>query len=256
VASHAESVGAHCAQSGFLVNPAQEEFIVFRKTALLPALLLCACASGSPPPNILSIEPQEVVRGEPATISVKLDALPPVRIDYGKRTATLLATLRIDGQEASIDRLEQDGTLVVTLPPNLSEGTHDIRLSLEDEGEAVSEQGLTVLPPPPMLTIKNGDSEDRSVGITAIRIDPIADQFLGVPFVITLRVEGPSAALFAGQVQLTTNKGHINPNLSQPFQKGVREEQVILDQPGNVVLTVRAGDKLIATSNTFKVLPR
>jgi hypothetical protein len=231
---------------------------VLRKNALLPALLLCACASGSPPPNILSVEPQEVVRGEAATISVKLDALPPVRIDYGKKTATLLATLRIDGQEVSIDRLEQDGTLVATLPPNLSEGTYDIRLSLEDESEdeTVHEQGLTVLPPPPSLTIKNGgSSEDRSVGITGLRIDPIADQFLGIPFVITLRVEGPDAALFAGQVQITTNKGHIKPNLSQVFHKGVREERVILDQPGNVVLTVRAGDKLIATSNTFKVLP-
>lgn len=230
---------------------------MFRKTALLPAVLLCACASGSPPPSILSIEPQEVVRGEAATISVKLDALPLVRIDYGKQTATLLATLRIDGQEVSIDRLEQDGTLVATLPPDLSEGTHDIWLSLEDEGEAVHEQGLTVLPPPPSLSTKNGgSSEDRSAGITGIRIDSISDQLLGVPFVITLRVEGPSAALFAGQVQLTTSKGRINPNLSQPFQKGVREEQVTLDQPGNVVLTARVGDKVIARSNIFKVLPR
>jgi hypothetical protein len=230
---------------------------VLRKTALLPALLVCACATGSPPPNILSIEPQEVVHGEATTIAVKLDALPPVKIDYGERTATLLATLRVGDQEVSIDRMEQDGTLVATLPPNLSEGTHDVALSLEDdEDETVHAQGLTVLPPPPALEPLQGGPGNGEVGITAIQIDPIGDQRLGVPFVITLRVEGPEAALFAGQVQISTNKGRVRPNLSSPFQRGMSEERVVLDQPGNVVLSVRVGDKLIATSNPFIVLPR
>jgi hypothetical protein len=228
---------------------------VLRKTALLPALLLCACATGSPAPNILSIEPQEVVRGEATTIAVKLDALPPVKIDYGKRTATLLATLRVGEQEVSIDRLEQDGTLVATLPPDLSEGTHDIALSLEED-ETVHARGLTVLPPPPELAPMLGDSANGQVGLTAIQIDPIRDQLVGVPFVITLRVEGPDAALFAGQVQITTSKGRVTPNLSSPFHRGTREERIVLDQLGNVVLTVRAGDKLVATSNPFNVLPR
>lgn len=226
-----------------------------RKIALLPALLLCACATGSPAPNILSVEPQEVVHGEAATISVKLDALPPVKIDYGKRTATLLATLRVGDQEVSIDRMEQDGTLVATLPPDLSEGTHDIALSLEED-ETVHAQGLTVLPPPPELAPLLGDSANGQVSLTAIQIDPIGDQLVGLPFVITLRVEGPDAALFAGQVQITTSKGRVTPNLSSPFHQGTREERIVLDQLGNVVLTVRAGDKLVATSNPFNVLPR
>jgi hypothetical protein len=229
---------------------------MFRKMALLPALLLCACATGSPPPTILSVEPQEVVSGEAATISVKLDALPPVKIDYGQKTATLLATLRIGEREVSIDRLEQDGTLVATLPPNLAEGTHDIQLILEDEGEALREQSLTVLPPPPALAPMMGSAGEAQPAITGLQIDPIEDQLLDVPFVITLRAEGPEAALFEGQVQLTTSKGRVNPNLSRPFRKGLREERVVIDQPGHVVLTVRAGDKLIARSNPFKVLPR
>lgn len=239
---------------------------MLRKTALLSTLLLCACELGaSPAPNIISIEPQEVVSGEATTITVWLDAPPLARIDYGNKTATLLTpTLRIGDQEARIERVEHDGALVATLPANLAAGHQEVRLELGDGQEAVGEEGLTVLPPPPRLATVSGPGgtdgtggEVRRLLVTGLRMDPIPDQISDVPFVVTLRAEGPEAALFAGQVQLTANKGRITPNLSNPFREGVRAEQVVIDKPGaNVVLTVRIGDTLVAQSNPFKVSPR
>jgi hypothetical protein len=239
---------------------------VLRKTALLSTLLLCACEMGaSPAPHIVSIEPEEVVSGEVATITVRLDAPPLARIDYGNKTATLLTpTLRIGDQEARIERMEQDGSLVATLSVNLSAGHQDVRLDLGDGHETVDQEGLTVLPPPPDLTTWSGPGGSDSAGgegrrllVTGLRMDPIPDQVRGVPFVVTLQAEGPEAALFAGQVQLTANKGRVSPNLSKPFLKGVRAEQVVIDKPGaNVVLTVRIGDDLVAQSNPFKVSPK
>lgn len=254
---------------------------MIRKTILMSALLLGACEPASPPvPNIVSIEPEEVVSGQEATLSLTLDALPPMRIDYGHRTATLLAPLmlRIGEQEIAVDAVEQDGTLRATVPGNLATGQQEVRLVLEDGTESAQEQGLMVLPPPPALPSgRSGDGTPTSDGtgsgpvtdpgsvtpgegaarVTGIQIDPIGDQVKDVPFTITLRAQGPGAARFTGQVQLTTNKGHLSPNLSGTFLEGVRQEQVVLDkQGGNVSLTIRLGDGITVQSNAFKVMPR
>ncbi|MFY0525126.1 hypothetical protein ACN28I_18950 [Archangium gephyra] len=239
---------------------------MLRKIALLSSLVLCACEPyASPPPNIVSIEPEEVVSGETAEISLKLDAPLPVKVDYGHGTATLLTpTLLIGGQTVTILRVEQDGTLQASVPGSLSAGQQDVRLEMGDGSESVSEQGLTVLPTPPVMTPRSADggpadpeadpAGGRDLLVTGVRIDPIPDQVRGVPFSITLRAEGPEAALFEGQVLLYANKGHVSPNLSNPFRQGVRQEQVVIDkQGGNVVLTVRAGKTITAQSNPFKV---
>ncbi|OJT18286.1 hypothetical protein BO221_40045 [Archangium sp. Cb G35] len=244
---------------------------MLRKIALLSTLVLCACEPYvSPAPNIISIEPEEVVSGEAATVAVKLDGPLPVKVDYGKQTATLVTpTLRIGGQAAPITHVEQDGTLLATLPGSLSAGLQDVRLELANGSGSVSEEGLTVLPLPPELDEDGGPGDpgtepgtgngggDEELRVTGVLIEPIPDQVRDVPFTITLRVEGPDAALFEGQVQLSTNKGRIHPNLSNSFSKGVRQEQVVLDkQGGNMVLTVRVGSKLVAQSNPFKVSPK
>jgi hypothetical protein len=231
---------------------------VLRKTFLLSALLLSACEpSSSPAPNIVSIEPEEVMRGEAATIALELDAPLPVKIDYGKRTATLLGTptLRIGGQEVTIQGLEQDGKLLATVPANLMEGLQDVQLELGDGSESIREQGLTVLPPPPApAPMSDGGIAGPPLDLTGIQIDPIADQVRDVPFVITLRAEGPEAAAFTGQVLISTNKGRVTPNMSGAFTQGVRQERVVLDkQGGNVVLTIRVGDSVVAQSNPFRV---
>ncbi|WNG55478.1 hypothetical protein F0U59_12335 [Archangium gephyra] len=244
---------------------------MLRKIALLWTLVLCACEPyTSPAPNIISIEPEEVVSGEAATVAVKLDGPLPVKVDYGKQTATVVTpTLRIGGQAVPITHVEQDGTLLATLPGSLSAGLQDVRLELADGSGSVSEEGLTVLPLPPELDEDGGPGDpgtepgtgngggDQELRVTGVLIEPIPDQVRDVPFTITLRVEGPDAALFEGQVQLSTNKGRISPNLSNSFSKGVRQEQVVLDkQGGNMVLTVRVGSTLVAQSNPFKVSPK
>ena len=245
---------------------------MLRKIVLLSTLVLCACEPYvSPAPNIISIEPEEVMSGEAATVAVKLDGPLPVKVDYGKQTATLVTpTLRIGGQAVPITHVEQDGTLLATLPGSLSAGPQDVRLELENGSGSVSEQGLTVLPLPPEMDedgspgdpasepgTGNGGGDDQELRVTGVRIEPIPDQVRDVPFTITLRAEGPDAALFEGQVQLSTNKGRIHPNLSNSFSKGVRQEQVVLDkQGGNMVLTVRVGSTLVARSNSFKVSPK
>ncbi|KFA92737.1 hypothetical protein [Archangium violaceum] len=246
---------------------------MLRKIALLSTLVLCACEPyTSPAPNIISIEPEEVVSGEATTVAVKLDGPLPVKVDYGKQTATLVTpTLLIGGQAAPITHVEQDGTLLATLPGSLSAGPQDVRLELANGSGSVSEEGLTVLPlPPEMEPPRDGGpgdpgtepgtgngGGDQELRVTGVLIEPIPDQVRDVPFIITLRVEGPDAALFEGQVQLSTNKGRVQPNLSSSFSKGVRQEQVVLDkQGGNIVLTVRVGSTLVARSNPFKVSPK
>src|SRR4051812_24984708 len=104
MAFHRARGGAQWVQSGFPGSPVQEDFTVLRKTALLSTLLLGACEPySSPAPNIVSIEPEEVMSGEASTITLKLDAPLPVKVDYGKRAATLLMpTLVIGGQEVAI----------------------------------------------------------------------------------------------------------------------------------------------------------
>ena len=236
---------------------------MLRKTVLLSTLLLSACGDSlSSPPHIVSIEPQEVVHGEAAKLAIKLDAPLPVKIDYGRKTATLLSppTLRIGGQDVLIDGLnEEDGTLLATVPTGLSEGTQDVRLVLGDGHEALGTEGLTVLPRPPDLAAGAVDSGNGAGGpkllITNVRIEPIPDQVRGVPFDISLQAEGPEAARFEGRVQLTTSKGRVSPNMSGPFVDGVGKQRIVLDKPGSVVLTVRVGDSVIAQSNAFKVSP-
>lgn len=240
---------------------------MLRKIALLSTLVLCACEPyASPAPNIISIEPEEVVSGEAATIVLTLDAPLPVKVDYGEQSATLVTpTLLIGGQEVAITRVQEDGTLLASVPGVLPAGTQEVRLELENGSESTSEQALTVLPLPPEMTPRSvggnpadpqpePGSEGKELRVTGLSIDPIPDQVRGVPFSITLRAEGPDAALFEGQVQLTANKGRVSPNLSRSFSKGVRQEQVVLDkQGGNMVLTVRVGPHIAAQSNPFKV---
>lgn len=235
---------------------------MLRKIALLSTSLLCACGTySSPAPNIVSIEPEEVVSGEASTITLELDAPLPVKVDYGRRTATVVTpNILIGGQKVVITHLEQKGTLLATVPTNLPAGPQEVRLELEDGNESIQSQGLTVLPVPPELSPQTGGADpggggtQTEPGLTGLRIDPIADQVRDVPFVITLRAEGPKAAHFTGQVQISSNKGHVSPNLSNAFTQGVRHEQVVLDkQGGQVVLTVRVGKDIIAQSNPFKV---
>ncbi len=227
---------------------------MLRKTALLSLVALCGCEPESPTPQIVSIEPEEVVSGEAAQVEIRLDVPLSVEIDYGTRNAKLLVppTLRIDEREVAVEGVEEDGSLRVTVPAGLPEGEKDVRVKIPNGGEAVRKEGLKVLPVPPKLT-NSGDLQESVVGF---QIAPIPDQVSNEPFLVTLQAEGPEAAQFNGQVQLTSTKGRLIPNISGPFQGGTRTEEIVIDKPGgNVQLTVRIGD-ITVQSNAFRVAPK
>lgn len=236
---------------------------MLRKTALLSLVALCGCEPEPPTPQIVSIEPEEVVSGEAAQVEIRLDAPLSVQIDYGSRSAKLLVppTLQIGEHVVNVEGVEEDGSLRVTVPAGLPEGEKDVRVKMPNGGEAVRKEGLKVLPLPPGLA-KNeaGDTQEPSEtppkALSGFQIAPIPDQVRNVPFLVTLRAEGPEAARFEGQVQLASTKGRLSPNLSGPFSGGARTEQVVIDKPGgNVQLVVRIGD-ISVQSNAFRVAPK
>jgi hypothetical protein len=231
---------------------------MLRKTALLSLLALCACESEVPSArSIVAIEPEEVVSGDATQVTVRLDALLGVHVDYGTRTATLVvpSALQIDEHEVGVEGIEPDGTLRITVPRSMPEGEKDVRVKMPDGSEVVRKEGLKVLPAPPSLGKSVGGGSDTTLAITSFRIERIPNQVRNVPFQVMLRAQGPDAASFDGQVQLTSSKGRLSPNLSGPFSQGTRTEQVTIDHPGgDVSLTVRIGD-IAVKSNTFRVAP-
>ncbi len=237
-----------------------------RTLACLISLLLC-CACGEPealpPPHILSVEPEQLASDVATPVVLTLDTeVLPFFIDYGapEGTQAIRLKLTVGEREVTLGRFEpQARRLHATVPAGLPEGPQELRLSLPDEHEALSQASIQVLPPAPELNT-SGDGANgggQEVRLTGFRIEPIPEQVSGVPFRVVLRAEGVGAERFSGQVQLTTNKGRLGTNLSGAFSGGVREEWLTLDSPGaNVVLTVRAGKDLVVSSNPFKVSPK
>jgi hypothetical protein len=229
---------------------------VQRTLACLSLLLCCACGGPEalPTPHILSVEPEQLATDVATPVVLTLDTeVLPFYVDYGapEGTQAVQLALSIGGREVTIDSYEREGRLHATVPAGLPEGAQELRVSLPDGREALSQAGLLVLPPPPELSMSTSGGK-----LTGIQIETIPDQVRGVPFRVVLRMVGPGAPLFSGQVQLTTNKGRLGSNLSGAFSSGVREELLTLDRASdNVVLTVRAGKNLRARSNAFKVLP-
>ena len=126
-----------------------------RVTALLAAALLCACDSSTklPAPDILSVTPNQVTvpRAVPieqrSPVRVSLDAVIPVRVDYGEEQArTDAARVWIGSEEATVQGLEQDGTLTVAVPEALDTGSYDVRVALSDGRESTRASVLTLIP--------------------------------------------------------------------------------------------------------------
>jgi hypothetical protein len=242
------------------------------RAALLATLLLCACGGGAslPAPEILSISPNRITvpRGTPAaerrSIVISLDAVIAVRVDYGReRVSTEAVRVWIGAEEAPLEGLEADGTLTVTVPGSLDEGTYDVRVSLADGREAVRPSALTVVP---VGSQEGGDAgtpmvvrpEDpmRRGDITGFLIESLGEQRRGVPFRVTIRAVGPRAAHFRDDVTLALNRDddEVSPSRLGPFVGGVCEQLVTVDaHGGNVKLTVTDAFGAQGTSNGFKV---
>jgi hypothetical protein len=127
-----------------------------RATALLLAALLCACGSSMslPAPDILSVAPNRInlPRDTPAAeqkvVRISLDVVIPVHVDYGReQVSTDAVRVWIGSEEATVVGLEQDGTLTVSVPAALDEGTYDVRVVLSDGREGVRPAALTIVIP-------------------------------------------------------------------------------------------------------------
>jgi hypothetical protein len=126
-----------------------------RATVLLVAALLCACGSSTalPAPDILSVVPNQVTvpRHVPveqrSPVRVSLDAVIPVRVDYGQeQVSTDAARVWIGSEQASVQALDSDGTLIIGVPEMLDTGTYDVRVALSDGRETVRQAVFSVIP--------------------------------------------------------------------------------------------------------------
>jgi hypothetical protein len=111
------------------------------------------------------------------------------------------------------------------------------------------------------VTLGDGRTAVRPGGLTVVEgewpegysIDPIGPQRRLVPFTLTVRATGASAAAFRGNVRLETGAGgSIGPRLSEPFVDGVLTQQVVVDSiQSDVIIRVTDIAGHVGTSNTF-----
>ncbi|QSQ26252.1 hypothetical protein JY651_15530 [Pyxidicoccus parkwayensis] len=131
------------------MNPSRACVLLF--TALLSA---CSSSTSLPNPDILSVTPNQVIvpRELPVEqrvpIRVSLDAVIPVRVDYGNEQVTTdVAKVWIGPAPATVQWVGQDGTLTVVVPDVLDKGSYDVRVALPDGREASRASVLSLILP-------------------------------------------------------------------------------------------------------------
>jgi hypothetical protein len=230
-----------------------------RAACVLLPLLLCACEPAPlPDPSILSVKPERVAAGRPSSLSVQVNAVLPLTVDYQDRSvdpALLAMTLRLAGQEVDIPFIEPDGTLIVPVPEGLPEGSYDVQLTLADGREAVREQAFSVVPAPQLNGPNPGGPDGPRSRITGFLIDPIQEQARNTAFQITVRAADPEANLFQDPVSLRASKGTVTVVTSASLADGVLLEGISLSHPGSVYLLVEDTHGHMGLSNSFRVRP-
>ncbi len=248
-----------------------------RAWALAAPLLLSACDAPPPlpAPEILSVSPNyaPLPDVEPVLVHVSLDAVLPIRVDYGRQEArTAPLHVWIGGEPAHVHQYALDGTLDVAVPAGLTTGSHDLRVALADGRESVRPGALTLVTAAPggwpdagptpceLRDCPSGDAgTERPMqrgDVTGFVLEPLEDQRRGEPFLVVIRAEGPQAARFSDTVSLTVNKknGTVSPNTLGPFDAGVHTQHVtVTAHGGNIKLTVTDAFGAQGTSNGFKV---
>ncbi|WP_224248245.1 hypothetical protein [Hyalangium gracile] len=243
--------------------------------ALLPLLLWAACEPASlPAPSIVSVSPERVAVGVPSSLSVRVDALLPITVDYQEQLVDpeqLAMTVRLAGRQVDTPFAEPDGTLIVPVPEGLELGDYDIQVTLADGREALRERAFSIVPAPTLNGTPRSDDggtqgdggpgpdepfEEIGGGITGFQIDPIQEQVRNKPFRITIRAEGPDANSFSGDVTLRASKGHLKSITRGAFSGGVRVEEISLSQQGpGVYVLVKDSRGNKGLSNSFRVRP-
>lgn len=210
------------------------------------SLVLLACGSSELPlPSVVSVAPPSMAANESILLTVELDTAPPFIIDYGQSSAEILnsAQVSIGGQEFEISQVENQGTrLIVAIPPGLPVGPQEFKVKFADGRQATFESGFEVKPP---------------LNITGMLIYPIASQVRLKPFSIRIQMQGPDAELFQGRVKLSANRGNITPTVSDPFERGLRIQEVVMDDTGGSNVTITAEDYAghSVTSADFRLGP-
>lgn len=223
--------------------------------ALLLACLLGGCEPGTlPPPSIVSVQPERVAEGGASVLTIEVNAVLPVTVNYHSGTADLASRglkLFIAGEETDATFAQQDGKLVAAVPMGLAQGAYGVQVAMEDGREAVREQAFSVVP---NVELRDEDVIVRG-GLTGFQIDSIGEQVAHVPFKVTIRALGPEASSFQGTGVLRPTKGAALT--TRAFSGGVVQQELTLEQPGgNIVLLIEDSLGNKGLSNAFQVRPR
>ncbi|HEX8703884.1 MAG TPA: hypothetical protein VF815_33945 [Myxococcaceae bacterium] len=222
--------------------------------ALLVLCFLGACEPAElPAPAIVSVTPERIAEGGPSVLTIEVDAVLPVSVDYGSGTADLSPlTLFIAGEETEVAFSPREGKFVTAAPAGLARGAYDVEVALADGRQAVRPQAFSVVAQAelrPEDTVLLG-------GLTGFKFDPIDEQVADVPFKVTLRALGPSASNFQGTGELSANKGQQMPVTTDAFSGGVVQQQFTVGKPGKVVLMFKDALGNMGVSNPFRVRPK
>jgi len=237
-----------------------------RAACAVLSLWLWGCGPAEfPSPSIVSVMPGRVAQGGSSALSVKVDAVLPLSVDYETGSvdpAQLAIAVQLAGQGVDVPFIEPDGTLIVPVPEGLALGEHDLRVSLADGREVVRERAFSVvLPstltgePVPRNAPADGSPEEQT-GMMGFQIDPIGEQIRDVPFRLTLRATGPDAGALQEAVSVRASKGPVVTVSRGTFAEGARVEEISLSHPGShLYLLVEDAHGNKALSNPFSVRP-
>ncbi len=209
----------------------------------LAAAVLSGCAGELPPPVLRAITPASFDEGRTPALLVEVEAVLPFRADHDGQQVELDERLRLRIGESEVEAplAVAPGQWQVVAPFDLRAGVHDAVVTLGD-GRSASLAGAVQV---------------REVVLPdGFTIDPIGPQRRGVPFAVTIRATGAAAPAFTGSVRISTNRGTVTPELSDPFVGGVLTQSVTLGQVGNDnVISIEGPRGLVASSNPFRVNP-
>ncbi|HYV45334.1 MAG TPA: hypothetical protein VFA20_10755 [Myxococcaceae bacterium] len=226
-----------------------------KRAAALAALAACGlmgCGTQVPPrPRVLSIDPNTMTSSSFADVIISVDAVLPFTVDYGAGKAAVdpLILLSVDPIPVGGGTFEPNGRLSARIPSKLTEGAHDVTVTLVgaegDSRTGVLAGGFIVTPG----TWPSG----------GFAIAPIADpQRVDVYFTLTITAQGANASSFNGTLDYVIPGVTPKPVTTGPFTNGVYQESLSIHSPTmGQKLQVTAYDLLgrLATSNSFSVNP-
>lgn len=214
--------------------------------AALAACGLMGCDSGPPPlPRVLSVEPNTMSSSGTVPVTITVEAVLPIVVDYGQGGVTVDRSLIASvGTVVVSNRYEPDGLLTGRVPSRLQPGRHDVTVTLFDGR-------LGVLPG--AFTVTAGSWPSAGFAIAPIS----SPQRVNVPFTLTITAQGANAGTFNGTVDYVIQNVSLTPVTTGPFTNGVYQESLVIGAPtmGTTHVTVYDLQNGVATSNDFVVSP-